>query len=145
LSGLSLDIPISQQLTVTAGTFNAACSDNCTSFPNLVFSYSEDLNDQELLFNCDDLGNNVTVTIYVTDEAGNQSTCSTSLQITDDEVNCGGTPPAVTPDIIGGIFTWESEPVALTEITLGAPATIAAATVIHTLLLQLRISIISMV
>jgi hypothetical protein len=127
LSGLSLDIPESQQLVVTAGTFNAASSDNCTAFQNLVFSYSENLNEQELLFNCDDLGNNLTVTIFVTDEAGNQSTCSTSLQINDDENNCGGTPPAVTPDIIGGIFTWESEPVGLTEIKLGNPAIVAAA------------------
>ena len=117
LSGLTLDIPESQALTVNAATLNAASNDNCTGFPNLTFSYSEDTSDQTLLLTCDDLGN-FTADLYVTDEAGNQSSCTVSVQVNDDENNCGGTPPAATPDLMGQVFTWESEPVATAEISL---------------------------
>lgn len=119
LSGLTLDIPVNQQLQVTANTFNAASFDNCTSFPNLIFSYSTDLNNVVTTFDCDDLGSNVPLTLYITDEAGNQSTCNTSLQINDNDNNCGEVEPLITPDIIGTILNWENEPVAQAVVALG--------------------------
>lgn len=117
LTGLTLTIPASQELLTEAASFNAASSDNCTAFPDLIFSFSDEVSDQTLLLNCDEIGN-FNIEIYVTDAAGNQSVCTTALQVNDADNFCETAPPTAAPDILGTVYTWESEPVNVAEIAL---------------------------
>lgn len=67
--------------------FDAGSFDNCTS--ELDFSFSSDVNDTLFALGCSQLGY-IIVEVWVTDEAGNQSYCETSVFIEGN--NCGGGP-----------------------------------------------------
>jgi gliding motility-associated-like protein len=58
--------------TIGSGSF-----DNCTAFPNLAFDIVPNR------INCSNIGTPVTVVLTVTDEVGNQSTCSTNILVKD--------------------------------------------------------------
>ena len=64
-------------------------SDNCSDREDLLFSFSPDTDDTEATFYCTDLGQNL-VQVWVTDEAGNQDFCETTVIIQDNMNACGG-------------------------------------------------------
>lgn len=90
---------------VDAKVHDAGSFDNCTSNENLRFSFSTDASDNIKIFSCDDLGVNV-IPIYVTDEAGNQSSCFVRLDIQDNHGNCLD---SLTVHLSGAIMTPEGE------------------------------------
>jgi hypothetical protein len=83
----------SGQVEVLAGNLNSGSHDNCVG--NLDFSFSADPYDISKVFTCDDLGVQ-TVTIWVADIHGNQSTCQASLTIENDL-------PCSEPPFLGGV------------------------------------------
>ncbi len=90
INGLSTDIMLSGMVSVWAKDFNASSVDNCTSADKLKYSFSADTTDKSMIYTCDSLGSRA-VTIWVTDEAGNQDFCSTFILITDNMGVCGDT------------------------------------------------------
>ena len=73
--------------SVTASQVNNGSSDNCTSTGNLTLAVSPSS------FNCSDIGNNA-VTLTVTDQAGNASTCGATVTVQDNvnpTISCPGT------------------------------------------------------
>lgn len=85
-------MPSSGEIEIWANDFDAGSFDDCTSNQDLRFSFSEDVNDTGRLFNCDSLGGEMemsfTVTVYVTDEAGNQDFCTTRVIIQANPTSC---------------------------------------------------------
>lgn len=73
--------------TFTATELDDGSTDDVTDGDDLVFSFSTDTSVQEMTLTCDDLGNNE-ITLYVTDEAGNQATCTTVVELTDPDEIC---------------------------------------------------------
>ncbi|MEP0368338.1 MAG: LamG-like jellyroll fold domain-containing protein [Cyclobacteriaceae bacterium] len=61
-------------LEVASDDINNGSSDNCTSSENLVYSLSQSF------FDCDDIGEQ-TITLYVTDEAGNTSSAEATVTV----------------------------------------------------------------
>ena len=89
----ALCLPITIQLdatgnaSITTADIDNGSNDNCTAIGNLVFAL--DITD----FDCTDVGDN-TVTLTVTDEAGNSSTCAAIVTVEDNVA-----PVAVCQDI----------------------------------------------
>ncbi len=90
INGLSTVImPATGEVAIWASDFDSGSSfDNCTASENLLFSFSEDVNNTSIVFDCGNIGTNV-VNIWVTDEAGNQDYCETLIVVTDNEGVCG--------------------------------------------------------
>ncbi|MEO6190593.1 MAG: T9SS type A sorting domain-containing protein [Saprospiraceae bacterium] len=88
-------MPINGTVTVWAKDLNINSFDNCTQKSNLIFSFSSDIRDTSVIYNCDSLNKQIVVTknvrIYVTDESGNQDFCETTIKIQDNNKVCGGT------------------------------------------------------
>ncbi len=61
---------------LTSSDIDGGSTDNCTSSENLTFTFNQ------ATFSCSDLGAN-TITVTVTDEAGNQDTCTATVTIVD--------------------------------------------------------------
>ncbi len=87
-NGLSLSVGSSGEVEIWPSDFDAGSSDNCTDQMDLLFSFSLDPNDIHLSFTCDDIGSNP-LEVWVTDECGNQSYCTTFVTITDSQNICG--------------------------------------------------------
>jgi hypothetical protein len=68
-------------------------SDNCTSRPNLLFSFTPNTADTDTIFDCSNVGQN-TVDMWVTDEAGNQDFCTTFVVVQDNMNACNS--PLIT-------------------------------------------------
>jgi len=86
-------MPTTGNITVWAKDLDINSFDNCTQKENLRFSFSEDVNNKSITYNCDSLKKQAfvvfTVRLYVTDEAGNQDYCETSIRIQDNQNVCG--------------------------------------------------------
>ncbi|MEM9921326.1 MAG: T9SS type A sorting domain-containing protein [Bacteroidota bacterium] len=105
VSSIPMPIEAGGFLDIWASDFNLDSYDNCTEQEDLVFSFSEDINDRSLRRTCNDVTGLVeTLTIYVWDEAGNFSTCQVGLRLQD----CGEQTTAV---ISGNIQNEEGEEV----------------------------------
>jgi hypothetical protein len=76
-------MPTTGSVTIWASDFDAGSFDDCTPNNKLRFSFSSDINDTGRTFTCDSLNGKMqmrfTVTVYVTDEAGNQEFCTTEV------------------------------------------------------------------
>ena len=72
---------------IWASDFDAGSDDEC-SHPVKV-SFSPDVTDLNRTFTCDDLGRQV-IEVWVTDIAGNQDFCSTTIIIQDNSNVCNG-------------------------------------------------------
>ncbi|MDX8340414.1 HYR domain-containing protein [Draconibacterium sp. IB214405] len=113
---------------ITAADVDGGSTDNCSAV-----SLSLDITE----FTCDDIGDNI-VTLTVTDQSGNQSTCQATVTITDSiapaldcpesqvgyaDTNCEGTVPDFAATISGGGctdgITISQTPVAGTVVPLG--------------------------
>ena len=87
---------------VWATDLNDASFDNCPG--DLKFSFSADVDDNGITFNCDDLGQNE-VELWVTDAAGNQDFCITSVVVQANMGQCPGDDPQVA---MGGAIATEA-------------------------------------
>lgn len=105
--GMILDIGPDGTVTLFASTFNEGSFDNCTASEDLLFSFTPTPADSMLLFDCDDSGLTAFITVWTTDEAGNQNTCSTDVSIN------GNVPACEDPlvSVTGMIFTEEDFPI----------------------------------
>lgn len=92
-------MPSSGSVTVWASNFQSGnSSDNCTAYDDLKFSFSPDENMVSLTINCTDIPADglFPISLYVTDEAGNQDFCSTLVSIQDPNgVCCSSCYPSV--------------------------------------------------
>ena len=96
----------------------ASGEDNCTASDDLMYSFSEDLNDSVITFYCDDIGTN-TILVYIWDQEGNRSACSTYVQIEDNQEWCPDVGARGT--VQGSIHTIDGTPIinVLLEIPSG--------------------------
>ena len=76
-------------------------TDNCSN--TLDFSFSSDINDQSVIFNCSDIGIQ-TVQLWVSDEAGNQVFCETDVTIVDNLDACSSVILPLTTTASSGSF-----------------------------------------
>lgn len=79
-------------ITVWAKDLNLNSFDNCTQTDQLRYSFSPDIKDVSITYNCDSLFRQRVVTktvrVYVTDEYGNQDYCETTIRIQDNNNVC---------------------------------------------------------
>lgn len=91
---------------VPAAILDAGSSDNCTPDAELQFSFSSNVLDTVMNFDCDNLGVNL-VEVWVTDTTGNQDFCVTEVTIQDNMNNCMDSLVVIS----GGISTIDNESV----------------------------------
>ncbi len=108
-------MPSSQMVTLNVSSFeNGDSYDNCTPYEELLFSFSPDVTDTLITFDCLDVdAGQTTVTVYATDEYGNQDFCETTVFVTDPNDVCNLAPTAT---IAGAIETELNDPVALVDV-----------------------------
>lgn len=92
----SLELKASGELTVVAADFNNSSHDNCTG--TLKFSFTANTQTITKIYDCSNVGLNTTE-IWVTDISGNQSFCTTTIEILDNNTDCGAL------QLAGHIFT----------------------------------------
>jgi hypothetical protein len=110
-------MPSSGSVTISAADFESgSSSDNCTAYDDLVFSFSQDVNEVDLVITCDDIPTNglVAITLYVTDEAGNFDFCSTFISVQDPNFVC----PDLAASITGTIENEFQEVIEEVTVTL---------------------------
>ncbi len=93
VSNLSTVImPSTKQLEIVAKQFDYNSYDNCTKMENLLFSFSTNKYDSTKIITCNDISNGVadiiSISLYVTDESGNQDFCMVELAIQDNDDVC---------------------------------------------------------
>ena len=113
-SGINISLGNNGTVEVWASDIDRESSDNCTAKANLKLSFSTDPDDFGRIYTCDDLGPN-TVSLYVTDEAGNQSNCTAVINIQDNANECGGN---ITTTVTGQVLTYAGTPVADAKISI---------------------------
>ncbi len=105
VSTIPMPVAAGGYIDIWASDFDLDSYDNCTAQEDLIFSFSNDINDRSIRRTCDDVtGLPESLTIYVWDEAGNYSTCEVGLLLTD----CSN---QTQYNISGGIQTEEQEDV----------------------------------
>jgi len=109
-SGLSAALDNTGTYELWASDVNNYSSDNCTSQPNLLLSFSSDVNDNVRVFDASHIGGN-TVELWVTDEDGNQTFCTSVITI---QQNLVGTPATV----MGSITTAQGSSIADSKVTV---------------------------
>ncbi len=108
LSGLVIGIDEAGQAELWASDVNQSSFDNCTANDDLIFSFSSDTNDFGMVFDCDDVGTNQYIEMWVTDLEGNQSFCSTFVDVQDNNGNCDGITGNDDPNSLQGKIATES-------------------------------------
>ncbi len=90
-------------VTIWAQDFNLASEDNCTPKPQLRYSFSADVHDIFRTYTCADIpngrSNTLEVTMYVTDNDGNQDFCKTQIILQDNQDVC---PDVITLGSVSG-------------------------------------------
>lgn len=102
----------SGEVTIWASDFDAGSDDNCGG---VTASFSEDVDDTNLTFTCEDLGQ-TSVMVFFTDESGNQDFCETFLFIQDNTGICG----SADGSIEGAVRTSLDDPLENAEVRLEA-------------------------
>ncbi len=97
LSGLALTLGADGTAVLDPELLNYGSYDNCTDTSNMVLIASPNS------FDCGDLGMQP-VTLTVKDEAGNQSSCTTMVEVQDNLLACGQ-----QYDLSGQVLTWKGE------------------------------------
>jgi hypothetical protein len=93
-------------VTLNASQFNGGSTDNCPG--NLIYSFSPNTGNVSQVFDCDDEGTNP-IQIWVTDAAGNQSSCITTVTILDNTSSCMD--DTLVVNLGGMIMTEDDSPV----------------------------------
>ncbi len=118
-NGVSVTIQTNGLVTITPDMVEGGSNDNCTPSDQLVLQVSPNT------FTCQDIGTR-TVTLSVTDQAGNTAFCQTQVVVQD---NLGVCPPAAPIASIGGQLSTElGDPLPQMIVGLGGGVPIA----IHT-------------
>lgn len=94
LDGLSINLSGNSTVELWASDINQNSFDNCTAQEDLSISFSSDINDNLVTFDNSDVGV-VVLEMWITDEAGNQSFCTSNITVQDSEV-----PPGVQGKIV---------------------------------------------
>jgi len=85
-------MPDAGMIEIWAEDFDFGSYDNCTASEDLIFSFSENINETSRTFHCNDIENGVaeviTLEMWVTDEYGNQDRCEIRLLIQDNGDVC---------------------------------------------------------
>jgi len=92
-------MPVNGMIEIEAELFNRGSFDNCTPNENLIVSFSSDTTQTTRVFTCEHEGLN-DVEVWVTDEAGNQEFCITSLSIQDNRGTCPDTSSVVSGNLM---------------------------------------------
>jgi hypothetical protein len=103
-NGLVVEIMTGGMITVNVSSLDAGSYDNCTAQADLALSFSADVTQTSLTFDCEQLGQNA-VELWVTDGAGNQDFCETFIEVQDNMGTCSGNPLV---SIAGTIATAQS-------------------------------------
>ena len=102
INGLSIQISQNGTIDIWASDFDSGSSyDNCTARSGLKYSFSSDVNETSIIFDCNQLGTN-TIELWVTDEAGNQDYCSTYVIVQDNMDYCSGNGTGSSSIDLGG-------------------------------------------
>lgn len=89
MTGLVSNINKACDVLFVASQFNMGSKDNCTPSSLLKYSFSKNVEDDSIYFNCSKLGE-TTVQIWVTDEKGNQAFANTKITMQDLNNFCVG-------------------------------------------------------
>ncbi|MEM9544673.1 MAG: dockerin type I domain-containing protein [Bacteroidota bacterium] len=85
-------MPSSGMIDIWAVDYNYGSFDNCTAPEDLIFSFSQDVTDDNRVISCEDIENGVaqefTFELWVTDEYGNQDRCEVSFIVQDNSDAC---------------------------------------------------------
>ncbi|MBK9727825.1 MAG: hypothetical protein IPO86_06885 [Saprospiraceae bacterium] len=113
-------MPSTGAITVWARDLNLNSFDNCTRPEKLFFSFSPDINNTSVTYNCDSLFRQRIITkvvrIYVTDEYGNQDYCETTIRIQDNNNACPTNGPGF--NLSGTVTIANNDALVNAEITL---------------------------
>ena len=97
------------QLELWASDFDLDSYDNCTDQEDLIFSFSTDITDTNILLTCDDIPNGmeseIELQIWVTDENGNQDYCEVTIVLQDNNSDICNDNAVPLIDISGTIRT----------------------------------------
>lgn len=111
---------------IWASDFNIASEDNCTDSGELLFSFSGEDYEPNLVITCDDIANGISETfelqMWVWDEAGNRDFCSVNLRVDDnggtEEGACDDRPNGSMAQIAGEVYTEGGLPVDGVDIVI---------------------------
>jgi hypothetical protein len=103
VDGLVIEIMQTGMIDIWAVDFDAGSFDNCPG--DLQLSFSTDVNDDQRIYTCDDLGEN-TIQLWVTDASGNQDFCETFVIVQDNLGHCSDSLTVVT---VAGAITDEND------------------------------------
>ena len=92
-SNYTISLDNSIDISLSAKDLVSLCIDNCTLLENMKFSFSKDAQDQKMKV-VNSPGLKISVQVYATDQAGNQSSASTEITVT----KC--TPSLVCNDLV---------------------------------------------
>ena len=85
-------MPSAGMIQVWAVDYDFGSYDNCTAPEDLIFSFSQDINDDNRIITCDSIENGVaqafTFELWVTDEYGNQERCEVTFIVQDNADVC---------------------------------------------------------
>jgi hypothetical protein len=110
VDGLVIEIMQTGMIDIWAVDFDAGSFDNCPG--DLQLSFSADVNDDQRIYTCDDLGENV-IQLWVTDAEGNQDFCETFVEVQDNLGHCDTTNMIV---VAGAIETEQGDGVQDVEV-----------------------------
>ncbi|MBK8565597.1 MAG: HYR domain-containing protein [Saprospiraceae bacterium] len=114
-NGLIVTLDVQGEVSVAAQQLNANSFDNCAPASSLQFSFSQNVADNILLFDCGDVGTNP-VQLWVTDPGGNADYCETFVTVQDNPTPaCNG---GAYIDLGGMIQTPSGVPIANVTVNL---------------------------
>ena len=122
---MSFDIGLDGTTTIFGSQFNMGSTDNCTNPEDLIFSFTPSPSDSTLTFDCDDTGTDINLTVWATDEAGNQDTCNISFMIIGNDAICDDPLVAIT----GMVLTEDDFPINEVMLNMTGTANPTAVTV----------------
>ncbi len=109
------------EVWLNAKILDAGSTDNCTTKKNLKFSFSANPADTMRSFNCDSLGQRK-LTLWVTDESGNQDFCETYIIIQNNMGACLNSGSGNKADLGGVVKTEEVKVVQKVKMIIGSTA-----------------------
>ena len=71
---------------------------------DIYLSFSADLNDQTAVFTCEDIGQEIELDLWVSDDFGNTSVCSTIVEVIDPDSRCDQN-TIITHEVSGQVLT----------------------------------------
>lgn len=118
-TGLIIEISNSMPpiVDVWASDFNASSSDNCDAAADLIFSFSSDTANTQLIFDCSHIGHE-SVEVWATDTQGNQDFCTTTVEIQDNMNACTS-----SASLSGSVSSLVNDPVALVNVLVNDGST----------------------